>query len=631
MKKEHFIRDLPKLSPTDKFESVFLVQAKEIRHKKSSGDQFLSLRLADRTGALDAKMWDNVSLFADRFKEQDLVSVRGKVQIYNGNLQIIVHRIESIPDSEARLADFIPHTERDIETMYAEILATIESFENPHLKRLMGSIFKNSKFAAAYKRAPAARSMHHARIGGLLEHVSSVVNLANLVSSHYDDIDRDLLVSGVLLHDLGKIRELTSGPSFEYTDEGRLLGHIAIGSAWIGRRCDEISGFPPRLKSLLLHMVLSHHGKLEFGSPQVPQFAEALALHYIDDLDSKLEAMRAARKSISDGNVWTPFHRGLDSFVLDKDAYLRGDPGWAPPRAAVAPQGEHAGEETVAPPPRAPSPPPDLPVSEAVEPADKPETEPEPPEATTEGVVEETSASEPESPPVEPAAVASQPPDPVPPPDLPSSEAVEPAETPATAAEPPEAPAEGIVQETSAGEPGSPPVEPAAVAPQPPDPAPPPDLPSSEAVELASTTESEPDPSSPVTGADAEETGTDVEESQALAADSAPVPEETRELEESEPVSEPAGEPPTESSASDETEQAPEPQASAPEADASQPEPQPPAKPAVEPLRPVPVESPNFVSKPPERAQLIQPPDLPVSDQSSLFASDDPKPESSGE
>ncbi len=573
MKKEYFIRDLPKLSPTDKFESVFLVQAKEIRHKKSSGDQYLSLRLADRTGALDAKMWDNVSLFAHKFKEHDLVTVRGKVQIYNGNLQVIVHRIESIPDSEARLADFIPHTERDIETMYAEVLATIESFENQHLKRLMGSIFKNSKFAAAYKRAPAARSMHHACIGGLLEHVSSVVKLAVLVSSHYDDIDRDLLVSGVLLHDLGKIRELTSGPSFEYTDEGRLLGHIAIGSAWIGRRCDEISGFPPRLKSLLLHMVLSHHGKLEFGSPQVPQFAEALALHYIDDLDSKLEAMRAERKSISDGGVWTRFHRGLDSFVLDKDAYLRGDPGWAPPRSPAATQGQAAAEETVATPPRTPSPPPDLPVSEAVEPAGTPEATPEPPEATDEDMVQADSAAEPETSPVETEAS---------------------------------------------------PVETETVAPEPPASSPPPDLPSPEAAEVASTAEREPEPPGAETGAGAEEP-------QAVAAEPASMPEETEERQEAEPVSEPAAEPPAEASTSDEPEQTPEPQVSAPEVDESPPESQPTPKPEVEPLRPAPVESPNFVSKPPERAQVIHPPDLPVSDQSSLFASDAPKTEKTGE
>lgn len=566
MKKEHFIRDLPKLSPADKFESVFLVQAKEIRHKKSSGDQYLSLRLADRTGALDAKMWDNVSLFAHKFKEDDLVSVRGKVQIYNGNPQIIVHRIESIPDSEAKLGDFIPHTERDIEAMYAEVLATIESFENQHLKRLLGSIFKNSKFAAAYKRAPAARSMHHARIGGLLEHVSSVVKLAVLVSSHYDDIDHDLLVSGVLLHDLGKIRELSSGPSFEYTDEGRLLGHIAIGSAWIGRRCDEINGFPPRLKSLLLHMVLSHHGKLEFGSPQVPQFAEALALHYIDDLDSKLEAMRAERKSIADGGVWTRFHRGLDSFVLDKDAYLRGDPGWAPPRPPVATQGEQADEKTVAPPTRTPSPPPDLPVSEAVEPADMSGAKPEPPETTA--------ASE--------------------------------------------------VQEASPAEPDSTPDVSATSAPQAPAGPPPPDLPAPQPVDVASAPEAGPEPPSA-------EIVADREQAPALATDPASVPEETEEVEESAPVPEPPDEPPAEASSPEETEQVPAPQIAEPEVDEPRPGASPTARPEAEPLRPAPVKSPSFVSKQPERAQVIHPPDLPVSDQSSLFAADDPKPERTGE
>lgn len=566
MKKEYFVSDLPQLSPTDKFETVFLVQSKEVRHKKSSGDQYLALRLADRTGALDAKMWDNVPLFAHKFKEHDLVSVRGKVQIYNGNLQVIVHRIEAIPDSEARLGDFIPHTERDIEAMYAEVLATIESFENQHLKRLMGSIFKNSKFAAAYKRAPAARSMHHARIGGLLEHVSSVVKLAVLVSSHYDDIDRDLLVSGVLLHDLGKIRELTSGPSFEYTDEGRLLGHIAIGSAWIGRRCDEISGFPPRLKSLLLHMVLSHHGKLEFGSPQVPQFAEALALHYIDDLDSKLEVMRAERKSITDGGAWTGFHRGLNSFVLDKDAYLRGDPGWAPPRSPVATQGEQAREETISAPTRTPSPPPDLPVAEAVESAVPPAAKPEPPEAA----------------------------------------------------------AERGLQETSAAEPDSTPHESEIIAPPPPTSPPPPDLPASGAVEVASAAEgAAPEPPSAEAGAH--------KKPPALGTDPAPMPAETEAVEESAPVSEPAEEPPAEASSSDETEQAPVPSVAEPVADESEREAQPAARPEAEPLRPAPVESPNFVSKQPERAQVIHPPDLPVSDQSSLFAADEPKPERSGE
>lgn len=567
MRKEYFIRDLSKLGPNDKFESVFLVQSKEIRQKKS-GDHFLSLRLADRTGSLDAKMWDNVPTFADKFEAHDLVNVRGKVQVYNNSQQIIVHRIESIPERHASLADFVPHTERDIETMYAEVLAIIDGFKNQHLKRLMGSIFKNPKFAAAYKRAPAASSMHHARIGGLLEHVSSVVRLAIMVSSHYDDIDHDLLVSGVLLHDLGKIRELTAGPSFEYTDEGRLLGHLAIGSAWVGRRCDEINGFPPRLKALLLHMILSHHGKLEFGSPQVPQFPEALALHFIDDLDSKLEAMRTASASISEGNVWSRFHKGLDRFVLDKEAYLRADPAWAPPQAPVATQGEGAVEKAVETRPAAISPPPDLPVSDAIEPATAPAARPE------------TVTPEPE--------------------------------------------VQGEVQGTSATESATAPDEPETVPPQPPPSSPPPDLPVTGEVEAESAAEPEPEEPAPDPAAE--------EEVQASPTpDSDLKPDESEPIEESGAVSGSEDEPPANTSSSDEPAKSEEPQTVAPEADEPQLETEPTAKPAAEPLRPVPIESPNFVVNRPERAQSIHPPELPVSDQSSLFAASEPGPEKASE
>lgn len=570
MRKEFFIRDLSKLGPNDRFESVFLVQSKEIRQKKS-GDHFLSLRLADRTGSLDAKMWDNVPTFADKFEAHDLVNVRGKVQVYNGSLQIIVHRVESIPERQASLADFVPHTERDIETMYAEVLAIIDGFKNQHLKRLMGSIFKNPKFAAAYKRAPAASSMHHARIGGLLEHVSSVVRLAVIVSSHYDDIDHDLLVSGVLLHDLGKIRELTAGPSFEYTDEGRLLGHLAIGSAWVGRRCDEINGFPPRLKALLLHMILSHHGKLEFGSPQVPQFPEALALHFIDDLDSKLESMRTASASIPEGNVWSRFHKGLDRFVLDKEAYLRADPAWAPPQAPVATQSEGAVEKAAEPRPAAISPPPELPVSEVIEP-------PAP-------------AAEPETPTPEPA--------------VPSE-----------------------VQATPATESAAAPDEPETVPPQPPPSSPPSDLPAMGEVEAQSAAEPEPEEPTPYP---AHDPAAEEEVQASPTPDPDPEPDESEPLEESGAVSASEGEPPANTSSSDEPPKSTEPQTVALEADEPQPETEPTAKPESEPLRPAPIESPNFVVNKPERAQSIHPPELPVSDQSSLFAASEPGPEKPSE
>ena len=324
MKKGRFISDLKALEANERFQSVFLVQTKEVRHKRS-GDPFLSLRLADRSGSIDCKMWDNVPAVAGAFEAGDFVEVRGKVQMYSGFHQVIAHKLTVVAEEQLYLGDFVPHTEADIETMYAEVVATIDGFADAHLRQLLSNIFGDPDFARRYKRAPAAAGMHHATIGGLLEHVVSVMKLAKLVASHYRELNADLLISGVLLHDAGKIFELTAERTFEYTDEGRLLGHIAIGSAWLERRCDEIDGFPPRLKTLLLHLVLSHHGKREFGSPQVPQFPEALALHFLDDLDSKLEMMRATRRDMAPGTYWSPFHRGLERFILDSGAYLEGE------------------------------------------------------------------------------------------------------------------------------------------------------------------------------------------------------------------------------------------------------------------------------------------------------------------
>lgn len=323
MTKSLFITDLKGLEPNDRFETVLLVKSKEIR-KKKNGVPFLSLALADRTGSIDSKIWDNVEELTKTFQVNDFILARGKVQVFNNQHQAIVTWLRTVPDDRVRLADFVPHTAFDIESMYDQILGTIDGFSNPHLKSLLGSIFREPGFSRLYKRTPAARANHHAKIGGLLEHVSSLLGLGKLVASHYADIDGDLLACGVLLHDAGKIFELRSERSFEYTDNGKLLGHISMGSEWLGRRCDEIDGFPPRLKTLLLHLVLSHHGKLEFGSPQVPLFPEALALHFIDDLDAKLEMMREAKAGIVDGSVWSPYHGALGRSVLDTKAYLRG-------------------------------------------------------------------------------------------------------------------------------------------------------------------------------------------------------------------------------------------------------------------------------------------------------------------
>ncbi len=324
MTKTLFITDLKSLQPNDRFETSLLVKSKETR-KKKNGVPFLSLTLSDRTGSIDSKIWDNVEELSKTFQANDFILARGKVQVFNNQHQAIVTWLRTLPEDQVHLADFVPHTAFDIESMYGEALRTIDGFSNPHLKSLLGSIFRDPEFARLYKRTPAARANHHAKIGGLLEHVLSLLRLSKLVASHYADIDGELLACGVLLHDAGKIFELSSERSFEYTNNGKLLGHIPMGSSWLGQRCDEIAGFPPRLKTLLLHLVLSHHGKLEFGSPQVPLFPEALALHFLDDLDAKLEMMRDAKAGIVDGSVWSPFHHALGRSVLDTTAYLRSE------------------------------------------------------------------------------------------------------------------------------------------------------------------------------------------------------------------------------------------------------------------------------------------------------------------
>ena len=323
MIKDHFIDGLKAIDRTVRFESTFLVQTKEIRSKKKSGEPYLVLRLADRTGVMDARMWDNVSAVAEVFKASDFVEIRGRVQDYNGQAQIIISKLVVVPRAQVDPGEFLPRTRRDIDKMFGEVLETIEGFTDPYLRRLMSDIFGEKEIARRYKQAPAASGMHHAWVGGLLEHVLSCLQVSRLLGSHYSELDADLLASGVLLHDFGKIFELSVDHAIEYTDEGRLLGHIAMGSAWLERRCDEIEGFPPRLKTLLLHLVLSHHGKLEFGSPKQPLFPEALALHYIDDLDSRLDMMRAATGDIAGDQVWSAFHRGLESVVLNKSAFLQ--------------------------------------------------------------------------------------------------------------------------------------------------------------------------------------------------------------------------------------------------------------------------------------------------------------------
>lgn len=315
---------LSELQPNQTVSGTFLVSYKDVRQKKS-GDPYLSLTLTDRTGELDAKMWDNAAEALNTFERDDFVRIKGLLQIFQNRPQLTLHKIQAVPESEVDLADYLPASKRDRDEMFREVQGWIAGMSEPHLKHLLEAIFADEEVALAYRTAPAAKTVHHNWIGGLIEHVLSLCNLAKTSAAHYPHIDFDLLLTGVLLHDIGKIRELHYARSFGYTTEGQLLGHIQIGVQMVLDKMRLLPDFPPRLRDLVVHMILSHHGELAFGSPKLPMFPEALLLHLLDNMDSKMECMRALidRDPQLQG-VWTGYNSALDRTALKKSKYLNG-------------------------------------------------------------------------------------------------------------------------------------------------------------------------------------------------------------------------------------------------------------------------------------------------------------------
>jgi 3'-5' exoribonuclease len=331
---------ISELAPNQLVNTTFLVHHKDIRQKKT-GEPYLSLTFADRSGELDAKMWDNVAEVMETFDRDDFVRVKGLVQLFQNRLQLTVHKVQRIDDSEVDVVDYFPASKRNPDEMFAELQALIARFENPHLKALVEAVFADPDIAHRFRQAPAAKAIHHAYLGGLLEHVLSMCTVARQLGAHYTDIDVDLLVTGVLLHDIGKIYELNYQRTFTYSTEGQLLGHILMGVRIVGDKLAAIPGFPPRLRVLVEHLILSHHGQLEFGSPKVPLFPEALLLHFIDNLDSKMEAMRATleRDAGMEGDL-TSYNNALDRSVLKKGRFLDPAPPTSPEQKP-APAGNH--------------------------------------------------------------------------------------------------------------------------------------------------------------------------------------------------------------------------------------------------------------------------------------------------
>jgi len=296
-----FVRDF---TPNQNISTTFLVKSKELRAKKTGG-QFAMLTFADRTGDISGQWWDGFEDTIDTFDKDDIVFVRGLVNVYRNHLQIQIHRMRPCQPHEVDLTHYFPTTRFDVEAMFAELLGIIRDFQNPYLRQLLENIFADQETARKFKRAPAAKTMHHPYLGGLLEHTLSLVKLAKKVGGHYAGIDLDLLQTGAVLHDFGKIDELSYDRAFGYTNEGQMIGHLVMETIMVSDHIKQIDGFPDELRRHLLHLLLAHHGKLEYGSPKLPCTPEALMLAYLDDLDSKVEAMQRLIAEPHSTGEWT--------------------------------------------------------------------------------------------------------------------------------------------------------------------------------------------------------------------------------------------------------------------------------------------------------------------------------------
>ena len=330
--KDIYISDLMGFEEGKLFDGFFLVLNKQQRTTKQN-KAYLNLTLGDKTGQIEARVWELADpRIARDFDRGDLVKVRGSVSRYEDRTQLKVDQLRKTLTGEADKLDMLPATTRDVGELWAQLEATVESLANPDLQRLLKTLLGDAELAQAYREAPAARQLHHAWLGGLLEHVVSLLGLAERVAAHYPLLDRDLLVTGVILHDIGKIRELEWETGFDYTVEGVLLGHIQMGVNLVEKTIEGLPGFPDRLRTLVLHMILSHHGKLEFGSPKLPMIPEALVLNFLDDLDAKMTAVaqefeKSAREGRAPdeltGKVWSLDQRQ----ILNTRAWLKGEPG----------------------------------------------------------------------------------------------------------------------------------------------------------------------------------------------------------------------------------------------------------------------------------------------------------------
>jgi 3'-5' exoribonuclease len=299
---KQFIKDI---RPGEEVKSVFFTQRKELR-KTRRGDPYISLELADRSGSVEAKIWDQVAKYKDSFSEKEFVAVNGRAGIYQDQLQLEIKTIRRCREEEVDLEQFLRKARADLVELEETLRLLVSELKERNLCELLGRLLEDEGFMERFRRAPAAKSYHHPYLGGLLEHTVSVALVCDKVCNLYPGVDRELLISAAILHDVGKVKELEYGRAILYSDEGRFLGHLVLGDEMVRELIQDMPGFPPELEMRLRHAILSHHGELEWGSPKQPMTMEALILHHVDNLDAKANSfMEVAERRIEGDGRWT--------------------------------------------------------------------------------------------------------------------------------------------------------------------------------------------------------------------------------------------------------------------------------------------------------------------------------------
>lgn len=303
------MRYIKELTDNERIVGFYLCKQRQSFKSQKTGKNYLSLTLSDKTGNINGKVWD-ITRDIQNFSEGDFIKIDAMVHTFNNELQLNIKKIRRAEEGEYDEADYIPATDKDVNKLYERIKEFIASVKEPYIKKLLTNIFiENKEIADKFKKHTAAKAMHHNYLGGLIEHTVSVAELCEAFAAHYERANRDILIASALLHDIGKLKELSDFPAADYTDDGELLGHIVMGSEFIGKEAEKIEGFPHQLRSLIQHNILSHHGEFEYGSPKLPRTLEAFLLHCADDTDAKVKMMETAIDDNATNSVWAGYNK----------------------------------------------------------------------------------------------------------------------------------------------------------------------------------------------------------------------------------------------------------------------------------------------------------------------------------